>query len=61
MARLFHVSDPHFGMEDRRALDWFAEAVARERPDGIALTGDLTMRARPREYAAARAWIASLA
>ncbi|WP_226016071.1 metallophosphoesterase [Novosphingobium sp. FKTRR1] len=61
MTRLFHVSDPHFGMEDRRALAWFAEAVARERPSGIALTGDLTMRARASEYAAARAWIAALA
>lgn len=60
MPRLFHVSDVHFGMEDPRALDWFARAVALEKPDGIALTGDLTMRARHREYAAARRWIGSL-
>ncbi len=58
--RLFHVSDLHFGMEDRAALDWFAACVARERPDAVAITGDLTMRARPREFDAACTWIQAL-
>ncbi|MDE2301903.1 MAG: metallophosphoesterase [Sphingomonadales bacterium] len=58
---LFHVSDLHFGAEDREALDWFADEVARERPDGIVCTGDITMRARHREFAAATHWLAALA
>ena len=60
MTRIFHISDIHFGMEDARALDWVADCIARERPDAVALTGDLTMRARHREFAAACRWIKSL-
>jgi 3',5'-cyclic AMP phosphodiesterase CpdA len=60
MHRLFHVSDLHFGCEDRSAMDWFRACVAAERPDAIAITGDLTMRARRREFAAACEWILSL-
>lgn len=60
MIRLFHISDPHFGREDRRALDWVARAVRDERPDGVIITGDFTMRARAGEFAAAARWIAAL-
>lgn len=60
MIRLFHVSDLHFGCEDRGALDWFRACVAKERPDAVAITGDLTMRARSREFEAACDWILSL-
>lgn len=57
---LFHVSDLHFGAEDRAALDWFAAEVAVHRPDAVICTGDLTMRGRTREFAAAGAWLAAL-
>lgn len=60
MTRLFHISDIHFGLEDRRALDWVAQCIVREKPDAVSITGDLTMRARHREYAAAVEWIKSL-
>jgi 3',5'-cyclic AMP phosphodiesterase CpdA len=60
MARIFHASDLHFGAEDREALDWFAACVASERPDAVAITGDLTMRARHSEFAACCEWILSL-
>lgn len=60
MSRLFHVSDLHFGAEDRSALDWFAGLVADERPDALIVTGDLTMRARHREFAAAGEWLGRL-
>lgn len=59
-ATIFHASDLHFGAEDRAALDWFAQKVADERPDAIIITGDLTMRARHREFAAAAAWLSAL-
>ncbi|MEO6093259.1 MAG: metallophosphoesterase [Novosphingobium sp.] len=57
---LFHISDVHFGLEDPDAIGWAAECVTRERPAAIALTGDLTMRARRHEFAAACRWISSL-
>lgn len=57
---LFHLSDIHFGLEDNRALDWVAQEIAEKRPDAIAITGDLTMRARHREFDAATHWINSL-
>ena len=60
MTTLFHVSDLHFGYEDRAALDWFAAAVERERPDAVICTGDLTMRGTAREFAQAAAWLGAL-
>lgn len=60
MTRLFHVSDIHFGAEDQAALDWFADRVADEQPDAVIVTGDLTMRARREEFAAAQAWLEAL-
>ena len=60
MTRLFHISDLHFGLEDRAALAWFADCVRREGPDAVLITGDLTMRARTREFAAACDWIGAL-
>lgn len=60
MTRLFHISDLHFGLEDRTALAWFTDCVRRDRPDAVLITGDLTMRARSREFAAACDWIGAL-
>lgn len=60
MIRLFHVSDVHFGAEDKAAIAWFGEAVRREQPDAIIMTGDLTMRARTAEFEAAAEWLESL-
>ncbi len=57
---LFHLSDIHFGLEDNKALDWVKQEIAERRPSAVAITGDLTMRARSREYAAACHWIQSL-
>jgi 3',5'-cyclic AMP phosphodiesterase CpdA len=57
---LFHLSDIHFGLEDTRALDWVKQEIAARRPAAVAITGDLTMRARHREFAAACRWIQSL-
>ncbi|MGB7409335.1 MAG: metallophosphoesterase [Pontixanthobacter sp.] len=58
--RLFHVSDIHFGVEHRAAVEWFAEAVHRERPDAVICTGDLTQRATHEQFAAARGFFESL-
>ncbi|WP_369026441.1 metallophosphoesterase [Qipengyuania sp. RANM35] len=58
--RIFHLSDIHFGLENNRALDWVKQEIAEKRPDAVAITGDLTMRARHHEFAAATKWINSL-
>ena len=60
MPRLFHISDLHFGCEDKAALAWVKDRIAAERPDAVAITGDLTMRARHREFQACCDWILSL-
>jgi len=52
--RLFHFSDPHFGVENRSALASLAQAVSDEKPDALICTGDLTQRAKHSEYDAAR-------
>ena len=58
--RIFHLSDIHFGLENTRALDWVKHEIATKQPDAVCITGDLTMRARHREFAAATEWINSL-
>ena len=57
---LFHLSDIHFGLEDSAALAWVERCIAEERPAAVCITGDLTMRARHREFGAACRWISSL-
>lgn len=57
---LFHLSDIHFGLEDVAALEWVRGEIATRRPDAVVITGDHTMRARHREWAAATRWITAL-
>ena len=57
MTRLFHVSDLHFGREDKAAIRWFADTVHAEMPDAVICTGDLTMRARAHEFEAAARYL----
>ncbi|WBY16920.1 metallophosphoesterase [Erythrobacteraceae bacterium WH01K] len=57
---LFHLSDIHFGLEDNEALDWVKREIAERQPAAVAITGDLTMRARHSEFAAATRWITGL-
>lgn len=58
--RLFHISDLHFGVEDRDALDAVSAAIAEEKPDAVICTGDLTQRAKHSEYEAADAWLSQI-
>ena len=57
---LFHLSDIHFGLEDRAALAWVERCIEQDKPAAICITGDLTMRARHREFAAACRWVSAL-
>ena len=54
--RIFHMSDVHFGTEDRAALGVLEAAIASECPDVLVCTGDLTQRATHAQFAAAREW-----
>lgn len=60
MTTLFHVSDLHFGREDKEAIRWFASCVEAERPDAVICTGDLTMRARSAEFEAAARYLEAM-
>ena len=60
MTRIIHLSDPHFGTEDPALLQPLCAWVAGARPDVVVLSGDLTQRARPAQFAAAARFIAAL-
>ena len=60
MTLLLQVSDPHFGTEREPALRALRRLAADLRPDLLLLTGDITQRARPAEFAAARAFVDEL-
>jgi 3',5'-cyclic AMP phosphodiesterase CpdA len=61
MRRILHISDVHFGPPH---LPRMAEAVLalveERRPHLVALSGDLTQRAKPHQFRAARSWVARL-
>ena len=61
MSVLLQVSDPHFGAETPSVVEAL-EALAREQtPDVLILSGDITQRARPWQFAAARKFVDRLA
>jgi 3',5'-cyclic AMP phosphodiesterase CpdA len=60
MRTIAHLSDLHFGRVDRRVIAALVQAIRETAPDLIAVSGDLTQRARRRQFADARAFLASL-
>lgn len=60
MHRLVHVSDIHFGSEDPAAVRALVDEIARLAPTLVVISGDLTQRARYREFVAARAFLERL-
>jgi 3',5'-cyclic AMP phosphodiesterase CpdA len=57
---LAHISDLHFGRLDPRTLPALKASIAATRPDVVAVSGDLTQRARGRQFAEARRFLDSL-
>jgi 3',5'-cyclic AMP phosphodiesterase CpdA len=55
-----HVSDLHFGREDVAVAEALAVELAALSPDLVAVSGDLTQRARRKEFAAAVAYLRRL-
>lgn len=59
--KILHLSDLHFGRTDPAVVTALRQIAQRLDPDLIAVSGDLTQRARKREFVAARAFLDSLA
>ena len=57
MVRIVHISDIHFPMVDRGLCEQVIQFIGRERPRLTVVSGDLTQRARERQYLAARAFL----
>ena len=60
MRTVVHLSDLHFGRIDPAILAPLAAFVGEVKPNLVAISGDLTQRARTAEFVAARAFLASL-
>lgn len=60
MRTIAHVSDLHFGREDPRAVEALVRDVRELAPSLVAVSGDLTQRARRSEFARAREFLARL-
>ncbi len=58
--RIAHLSDIHFGGENRDAVAGAHDWLAANAPDLIVISGDLTRFGRPEEFAAAATWVATL-
>ena len=59
--RIAHISDIHFGGENRDAVAAARDWVAANMPDLTVVSGDLTRFGQPEEFAAAADWVDSLA
>jgi 3',5'-cyclic AMP phosphodiesterase CpdA len=60
MRTIVHLSDLHFGALDTRLLAPLADEIRAVRPDLIAVSGDLTQRARRSQFTEARQFLDSL-
>jgi 3',5'-cyclic AMP phosphodiesterase CpdA len=57
MRKIVHLSDLHFGRIDARVVEPLAEAVNKVAPSLVVVSGDLTQRARARQFQEARAFL----
>jgi hypothetical protein len=57
MSVVLHLSDTHFGTEQPAVVEALVVLAARQRPDLVILSGDITQRARPAQFRAAKAFV----
>ena len=57
MRSIVHLSDIHFGRVNYHVIPPLIEAVAKINPDLVAVSGDLTQRARAHQFKEARAFL----
>ena len=60
MRTLVHLSDIHFGRVDHAIINPLIQAICDANPSVVAVSGDLTQRARSREFQEARAFLDAL-
>ncbi len=60
MTRIAHITDLHFGAEDPSVVASLLAELNHDRPDLVAVSGDLTQGARHSEFAAARRFLDAL-
>jgi 3',5'-cyclic AMP phosphodiesterase CpdA len=60
MRTLVHLSDIHFGRVDEAIVKPLVKTINDIKPDVVAVSGDLTQRARVREFKAARGFLDAL-
>jgi 3',5'-cyclic AMP phosphodiesterase CpdA len=60
MRTIVHLSDLHFGRLDERIIPPLVERISAIGPHLVAISGDLTQRARRRQFEAARAFLEEL-
>src|SRR6185436_6729252 len=60
MRTVIHLSDLHFGRVDERLLEPLIKTIVEIKPDLIAVSGDLTQRARAHQFLEARAFLDAL-
>ena len=57
MRTLVHISDLHFGQVNPAILQPLLSSIQAAKPDLVAISGDLTQRARTAEFKAAREFL----
>lgn len=60
MRKVVHLSDLHFGRVDHSIIEPLTETVAKLEPHVVVVSGDLTQRARSREFKEAREFLDEL-
>src|SRR3954454_11365922 len=60
MRTLVHLSDIHFGRTDEKIVSELRTAIIEAGPDVVAVSGDLTQRARTEEFQRAREFLDAL-
>jgi len=58
--QLVHLTDPHFGCEDKEALKAAAKYIAEQKPDAVIVTGDISKDGLQHELDAACGWMREL-
>ena len=60
MSVLMQISDPHFGTEQPQVMAALTSLVKQQQPNLVVLSGDITQRAKPAQFQAARSFMESL-
>jgi 3',5'-cyclic AMP phosphodiesterase CpdA len=60
MQTIIHVSDLHFGRENQEIVAALLQEIERWHPNVVVVSGDLTQRARKREFQAAAEFLAQI-